>query len=162
MNFFKNKNNIIISNPLFKHSHFYIIIDLFIYYNKENDLTNMLLRRSLYKYMYSMYINSLEKMKETLNRPRFFYINIIEPKIVQFYTKIVEIYGKLLIRKHKAFFIYLILYIINSYKKKNIYKKDFDKKLIGLNRNKKIKKDTYIEDIERKSNEPIDETKLTL
>lgn len=79
---------ILISKPLFKHTSFNLIIDLFVFNNKKymiNRINNIVLRRSMYKYMYSMYINCYDKIKETINRPRFFYINLIEPKIHKYY-----------------------------------------------------------------------------
>jgi hypothetical protein len=101
----KDKRKIWISKPLFKHTPFNVIIDLYIY-NAKDKLTkkvlkNLILRRSMYKYMYSMYINYSQKIKETISRPRFFYINIIEPKTINYYNTIMNSYEKLLLKKSK-------------------------------------------------------------
>jgi hypothetical protein len=87
--YFNRLKSMFISKPLFKHTSFNLIIDLFVYNNKRfknRKINNMSMRRSLYKYMYSMYINCYEKIKETVNRPRFFYINLIEPSIHKYYS----------------------------------------------------------------------------
>lgn len=111
--YFNRLKSMFISKPLFKHTSFNLIIDLFVYNNKRfknRKINNMSMRRSLYKYMYSMYINCYEKIKETVNRPRFFYINLIEPSIHKYYSWIVKYYGELIILKNKP--ILLLLYLL--------------------------------------------------
>src|SRR5271169_727413 len=101
-----------LSKPLFKHTSHNLIIDLFIFNNKKNKIrkfSNILSRRALYKYMYSMYINYISKVTETLNRPRFFYINLIEPKVYNYYSNIVKAYESLLIKKSKVNFLLLCI-----------------------------------------------------
>jgi hypothetical protein len=59
------------------------------------------------------------KVKETLNRPRFFYINIIYPKTFNYYNRVVKFYGKLLKRKpfsHKLILLFSELSLISKYK----------------------------------------------
>jgi len=104
-----------ISKPLFKHTSFNLIIDLFVYNNKSyitNQLNNMSMRRSLYKYMYSMYIDSYAKIKDTINRPRFFYINLIEPSIHSYYDLILKYYGELIIIKNKPMMLFIYIYLL--------------------------------------------------
>jgi hypothetical protein len=106
-----------ISRPLFKHTSFNLIIDLFVYNNKSytfNQLKNMSMRRSLYKYMYSMYIDSYAKIKDTINRPRFFYINLIEPSIHRHYDLIVKYYGELIILKNKPMMLFIYIYLLQA------------------------------------------------
>ena len=106
-----------ISRPLFKHTSFNLIIDLFVYNNKSytiNQLENMSMRRSLYKYMYSMYIDSYAKIKDTINRPRFFYINLIEPSIHRYYDLIIKYYGELIIIKNKPMMLFLYLFLLQA------------------------------------------------
>lgn len=108
---------ILISRPLFKHTSFNLIIDLFVYNNKRyifRRISNISLRRSMYKYMYSMYIDCYEKIKDTMNRPRFFYINLIEPRIHNYYNWIVKYYGELLILKYKPLLLVLYLYLLQA------------------------------------------------
>jgi len=105
-----------LSKPLFKHTSHNLIIDLFIFSNKKNNIrkfSNILSRRALYKYMYSMYINYMYKVKETLNRPRFFYINLIEPKTYNYYSNIVKTYEELLLGNSKVKFLYIYLLVLN-------------------------------------------------
>jgi hypothetical protein len=59
-----------------------------------------------------MYVNYINKIKETLNRPRFFYINMIEPKTYNYYSNIVKAYEELLIINNKGRYIYLCLLIL--------------------------------------------------
>lgn len=109
------KKGFLISRPLFKHTSFNLIIDLFVYNNKRytfNQLKNLSLRRSLYKYMYSMYIDCYAKIRDTINRPRFFYINLIEPSIHRYYDLIVKCYGELIIIKNKPMMLFLYLFLL--------------------------------------------------
>jgi hypothetical protein len=117
---FKIWRHVILSIPLFKYTSYNIIIDLFVYNNKfstHNKFYNLLLRRGLYKYMYSLYYNNIEKIKVTINRPRFFYINLIEPKVYSFYNHIVKIYQRILINNNRTFLIYItqLFFNFNNY-----------------------------------------------
>jgi hypothetical protein len=108
-------NRALLSKPLFKHTSYNLIIDLFLFNNKKylfNKLDHILWRRTMYKYMYSMYINYINKINVTINRPRFFYINIIEPGIYNFYKRILKAYENLLILKSKIHLVYLCLFIL--------------------------------------------------
>jgi hypothetical protein len=115
-------HSILIGKPLFRHTSFNLIIDLFIFNNKSykiNKLKNIIMRRSLYKYMYSMYIDYFKKIEETVNRPRFFYINLIEPKIYFYYRNIIEMYKDLLIKNNKVFSIYMCMLFLTLKRKFN-------------------------------------------
>ena len=102
---------------------------MFVYNNKTNKLQkfeNILSRRILYKYIYSMYINYSKKIKETLNRPRFFYLNIIEPKTFNYYSNIVKLYENILITSNKGKIFYLCLLMLKLnfiFKKYNLFLK---------------------------------------
>ena len=124
---YRNTKRTWLSNPLFKHTPYNLIIDLFIFNNKglqkeDTKFLNILSRRALYKYMYSMYIDYINKVKETLNRPRFFYINLIEPKTYNYYSNIVKAYEEIIIINKKKNFISLLLLILrwNNIGKNNI------------------------------------------
>ena len=124
-NYIRKLDKVFISKPLFKHTSFNLIIDLFVYNNKTNKLQkfdNILSRRVLYKYMYSLYIDYSKKIKETLNRPNFFYINLIEPKTFNYYSNIIKLYEKILTINNKEKFFYLCLLILkwNFISKNNI------------------------------------------
>ena len=142
--YFRKKKRVWLSNPIFKHTSYNLIIDLFVFNNKIltgggrkfRKFSSLLLRRILYKYMYSMYVDYINKVRETLNRPRFFYINMIEPKIYNYYSNIVKAYEELLIINNKGRYIYLCLLVLrwNNIRKssiQNIYYKyileQFDK-----------------------------------
>ena len=111
-----------LAKPIFKHTPFNLVIDLFIYNNKSykiKKLKNMLLRRIAYKYMYSLYINVYNKINETLNRPPFFYINIIDPKIYSFYSKVINSYEGWIFKYNRGLIISVCLILIKmneSYK----------------------------------------------
>ena len=114
-NYIRKLDKVFMSKPLFKHTSFNLIIDLFVYNNKTNKFQkfeNILSRRIIYKYMYSMYINSSEKIKETLNRPRFFYLNLIEPKTFNYYSNVIKLYENILIFSYKESFLYLCLLLL--------------------------------------------------
>jgi len=86
---------LLLGRPIFKHTPFNVTIDLFIFNNKADQirrLRNVMLRRFAYKYMYSLYVDVYKKVNETLNRPRFFYINIIEPTVFPYYSQVVKSY----------------------------------------------------------------------
>ena len=124
-NYIHKLDKMFISKPLFKHTSFNLIIDLFVYNNKTNKLRkfeNILSRRILYKYMYSLYINYSGKIKETFNRPRFFYINLIEPKTFNYYSNIIKAYENILIITSKSYFLHLCLLVLkwNTVRKNNI------------------------------------------
>jgi len=124
--YLRKLRRVLLSKPLFKHTSFNLIIDLFIYNNKNNrlrKLRNISVRRGLYKYMYSMYINYSQKIKESINRPRFFYLNLIEPKTYNYYNLVVNTYGKLLMKKNIPFFFLICLLMLqfNKFFKQKIY-----------------------------------------
>ena len=118
-------NKLLLGKPIFKHTPFNIIIDLFIFNNKGNQkkkLQNLMLRRFAYKYMYSLYIDVYKKVNETLNRPRFFYINIIEPKMFPYYIKVIKSYEEWVFKYNRGLVIticLLLLKINEIYKKSN-------------------------------------------
>jgi len=107
---------LLLGKPVFKHTSFNVIIDLFIFNNKTNQrrkFRNLMLRRFAYKYMYSLYANVYKKVNETLNRPRFFYINIIEPKVFPYYTKVVKSYEEWIFKYNKGLVITICLMLLN-------------------------------------------------
>ena len=111
--YFRRLRRILLSKPLFKHTSYNLVIDLFLFNNKGYKfrmVKNLLLRRSTYKYMYSMYSNCYEKVQETINRPRFFYMNIINPGTFNYYKRIVNYYRALIVRK--PFGLYLLLWLL--------------------------------------------------
>jgi len=114
---------LLLGKPIFKHTPFNVTIDLFIFNNKSNQmlkLKNMMLRRFAYKYMYSLYADVYKKVNETLNRPRFFYINIIEPKVFPYYTKVVKSYEEWVFKYNKGLVITICLMLLKmheTYKK---------------------------------------------
>lgn len=106
----------LLSKPLFKHTSYNLIIDLFLFNNKKylfNKFDHIIWRRIMYKYMYSMYVDFSSKIYDTINRPRFFYINILEPRIYNYYKKITKEYKSILILKSKMYFVYLCLSLLN-------------------------------------------------
>lgn len=108
-------NKVLLAKPIFKHTPFNVVIDLFIFNNKGNQkkrLKNLMLRRFAYKYMYSLYIDVYKKVNETLNRPRFFYINIIEPKMFPYYTKVVKSYEEWVFKYNRGVIITICLIIL--------------------------------------------------
>jgi hypothetical protein len=110
--YLKKLSRIMLSKPFFKHTAFNLIIDLFIYNNKRfkyRMLKNIAVRRGTYKYMYSMYVDYSKKISETLNRPRFFYINLIEPKIYKYYKEITSQYGYMFISNVYPYLRYTLL-----------------------------------------------------
>jgi hypothetical protein len=128
-----NINRILLSKPLFKHTSYNLIIDLFLFNNKKyilNKFDHIIWRRTLYKYIYSMYYNCKEKINDTISRPRFFYINILEPRIYNLYKKVVKSYENILILNNKLIFVYFCISIlisinknINTFKKKDFFLK---------------------------------------
>jgi hypothetical protein len=111
--YFRRLRRILLSKPLFKHTSYNLVIDLFLFNNKGYKfrmVKNLLLRRSTYKYMYSMYSDCYNKIQETINRPRFFYINIINPGTFNYYKRIVNYYRALIVRK--PFGLYLLLWLL--------------------------------------------------
>ena len=114
--YFRKRRRGWLSKPLFKHTSHNLIIDLFIFNNKKNNIrkfSNILSRRALYKYMYSMYVNYMCKVRETLSRPRFFYSNLIEPKTYNYYSNIVKAYEELLVGNSKANILYICLLVLS-------------------------------------------------
>lgn len=113
--FFNKARGIFLSKPLFRHTAFNLIIDLFVYNNKSYKLGkyhNMLKTRTIYKYMYSMYVNYNYIIQNIITRPRIFYINIIDPKIYYYYSNVLESYEKILISISRNQFIYFLIYIL--------------------------------------------------
>jgi hypothetical protein len=122
--YIRKLNRVLLSKPLFKHTSFNLIIDLFIFNNKRNKfrkLQNLIIRRSTYKYMSSMYFNYYSKIQDTLNRPRFFYLNIIDPSVINYYRRIVNYYRALLVRKPFGVYLFLSLLQLRIIKKKYLY-----------------------------------------
>jgi len=116
--YLRKLTRIIIGKPFFKHTSNNIIIDLFVFNNKTHKikmLKNIITRRSLYKYMYSMYVDNSAKIKETISKPRFFFINLIEPKIYNYYYWVIKWYEELIIRSKNSSFrkIYLLILQLN-------------------------------------------------
>jgi len=96
-------------------------------------LKNIATRRSTYKYMYSMYVDFSRKITETLNRPRFFYINLIEPKTYKYYKEITTIYGNLFVFKIHPYMYYTMLHLIKN--------QIFNKYISNNNKNSKLGKE---------------------
>jgi len=114
--YFRKLGRILLGKPFFKHTSLNLIIDLFLYNNKRYKLKkikNLTLRRGIYKYMYSMYIDYSKKIKDTLNRPRFFYMNLIEPKLYKIYNNIIQSYNTYIWGNKKSVFIYFCLLALN-------------------------------------------------
>jgi len=130
--YFRKLSRIILSKPFFKHTTLNLIIDLFLYNNKRfkfKRIKNLTLRRSIYKYMYSMYADYIKKIKDTINRPRFFYINLIEPKIYNSYSDIITTYYKYFIYYKNPVFVYfsflsIQLNLIFKFAQDKIFKND--------------------------------------
>jgi len=140
--------------------------------------------------MYSLYVNNKKKIKNTINRPRIFYVNLIEPRIISYYEMIVSLYEKLLMKKNEIFLFslyFLVLYLNNlKFNHKNrisskIYNKlvynldkvqviSSKKKVIEEKRVRKISEShsrylvlkEYLKNQNRKSITPLDLNSLTL
>jgi hypothetical protein len=115
-----------LSLPRFKHTVSNVVIDLFIFNNKQYKwfkFMNILSRRGLYKYMYSMYANYSHKIQDTLNRPKFFYLNLIYPNISTHYGRIINLYQKSLLNNTKSniFTTLLLLFKNNNINNKVSY-----------------------------------------
>lgn len=114
---------LLLGRPIFKHTPFNVTIDLFIFNNKADQirrLRNVMLRRFAYKYMYSLYVDVYKKVNETLNRPRFFYINIIEPTVFPYYSQVVKSYEEWVFKYNKGLVITICLMLLKlheTYKK---------------------------------------------
>jgi len=142
--YYRKLKRILLSKPLFKHTSFNLIIDLFLFNNKTyklKRLKNLILRRSTYKYMYSMFADYQTKIQETMNRPRFFYMNIIDPSIFFFYKRIVNYYRALLSNKPFGIYLFLIFLQLNSTNKQSTY---------SIN-NKSLYSDSYFIEKEKNS-----------
>jgi len=144
---------LLLGRPIFKHTPFNVTIDLFIFNNKTNQvrrLRNLMLRRFAYKYMYSLYADVYKKVNETLNRPRFFYINIIEPSVFPYYSKIVKSYEEWVFKYNKGLVITICLMLLKlheTYKKTiNSVKKARKFSISRLNKAIKIKS-PYLQNI---------------
>jgi hypothetical protein len=109
---FSKKRNIWLSKPLFRHTPSNVIIDLYLFNNKSYTLTkyhHMMKVRAIYKYMYSMYANYDQIIQSIISRPRIFYINIIDPKMHEYYSRIIRSYENALIHFSKSHFMYFLL-----------------------------------------------------
>ena len=144
---------LLLGRPIFKHTPFNVTIDLFIFNNKTDQirkLRNLMLRRFAYKYMYSLYADVYKKVNETLNRPRFFYINIIEPSVFPYYSKVVKSYEEWVFKYNKGLVITICLMLLKlheTYKKTiNSVKKARKFSLSRLNKIIKIKS-PYLQNI---------------
>jgi len=219
--YIRRLSKVLLSKPLFKHTSFNLVIDLFVYNNKRfkfRKIKNLILRRTSYKYLYSMYADYYNKIKETINRPRFFYTNLIMPSIYNYYKWIILYYEFFMIRKNKSMITYfcLLLLQLNFIKKtkfnsvKNVNKADItfkrlskkngnnnilsyfknskltkyynrgkikveklkkglnldddklEKKITKIRKSKFLIYKKYMEDLNKKSNKPIDLNSLTL
>jgi hypothetical protein len=112
---FNKDRNIWLSKPLFKHTASNVIIDLYLFNNKSYKLGkyhHMLKVRAIYKYMYSMYANYNNVIQNILSRPRIFYINIIDPKMFEYYSRVIQSYESALILLSKNQFLYFLLSIL--------------------------------------------------
>ena len=117
-------SRILLSKPLFKHTSFNLVIDLYLFNNKRYKfriLRNLVLRRIMYKYMYSMYSDYYKKIQETVNRPRYFYMNLIEPKITYHYANVIQGYWELLSWKPVGINMLSLLFKLKTYKKNYLY-----------------------------------------
>jgi len=137
-----------LGKPIFKHTPFNVVIDLFIFNNKTNQLKkfrNVMMRRFAYKYIYSLYVDVYKKVNETINRPRFFYINIIEPKVFPYYTKVVKSYEEWVFKYNKGLVITICLMLlkINEVYKKTIKSVKKTRKLSISRLNKIFKYNNY-------------------
>jgi len=106
-----------LSIPRFKHTVSNVIIDLFIYNNKQYKLfklMHIITRRGMYKYMYSMYANYSQKIQETISRPRFFYLNLIYPNISFHFAKVIKLYQETLIKKNRSSIFNILLLLLIS------------------------------------------------
>jgi hypothetical protein len=109
---FSKKRNIWLSKPLFRHTASNVIIDLYLFNNKSYKLIkyhHMLKVRAIYKYMYSMYANYDQIIQNIISRPRIFYINIIDPKMHEYYSRVIRSYENALIHFSKSQFMYFLL-----------------------------------------------------
>jgi hypothetical protein len=109
---FSKKRNIWLSKPLFRHTASNVIIDLYLFNNKSYKLTkyhHMIKVRAIYKYMYSMYANYDKIIQSIISRPRIFYINIIDPKMHEYYSRVIRSYENALIHFSKNQFMYFLL-----------------------------------------------------
>lgn len=112
---FSKKRYIWLSNPLFRHTASNVIIDLYLFNNKSYKLTkyhHMIKVRAIYKYMYSMYANYDQIIQNIISRPRIFYINIIDPKMHEYYFRVIRSYENALIHFSKSQFMYLLLNLL--------------------------------------------------
>lgn len=109
---FSKLRNIWLSKPLFRHTASNVIIDLYLFNNKSYKLTkyhHMIKVRAIYKYMYSMYANYDKIIQSIISRPRIFYINIIDPKMHEYYSRVIRSYENALIHFSKNQFMYFLL-----------------------------------------------------
>src|SRR5947207_332773 len=145
-NYIRKLDKVFISKPLFKHTSFNLIIDLFVYNNKtnnnnniNNESDNIIIKKQLYKKKKNVY-----------------------------YNKIYYILGKKYIGLKKKILKYNYNYNIDKnlfeYEKEE-YSKDnnkSNKKSNKENKSRYIKYKKYFQELERKSTTPVDIKKLTL
>jgi hypothetical protein len=112
---FSQKRNIWLSKPLFIHTPSNVIIDLYLFTNKSYKLSkyhHMIKVRAIYKYMYSMYANYDQIIQNIISRPRIFYINIIDPKMHEYYSRVIRSYENALIHFSKSQFMNLLINLL--------------------------------------------------
>src|ERR1700737_320713 len=177
--YFRKLRRILLSKPLFKHTSYNLVIDLFLFNNKGYKfrmVKNLLLRRSTYKYMYSMYSDYYNKnLNLDLNSNNIDKNSKVILKKGLYYNK-TKRYSKLINKKRLISYIPLKINIRQTSELYNVDKKvvhpTFDE--INLDSKKKVKKlsrnqksqyliyKKYFVDLERRSHEPIDLNSLTL
>jgi hypothetical protein len=69
-----------------------------------------------------MYVDYSNKISETLNRPRFFYINLIEPKTYSYYNVIIDEFGYMYIYKLYPYLRYTLLLLSKKFVVSTLYK----------------------------------------
>jgi hypothetical protein len=85
-----------------------------------------------------MYVDSYKKINETLNRPSFFYMNLIEPKIFPYYMKIVNSYQNVLTGYNKSIIITICMLLLNLNKYHKNYVQLLKNKVLSYRYNKFI------------------------
>jgi len=61
-----------------------------------------------------MYANYSQKVQETINRPRFFYLNLIYPNISSHYAKVIKLYQETLVKKNRITLLYVLLLLLKN------------------------------------------------
>jgi hypothetical protein len=148
--YYRKKRRIFLSKPIFKHRSYNLIIDLYLFNSKLykwKRLSYIALKRTLYKYMYSMYVDYKLKVEETINRPRFFYINIIEPNTYKLYSNIIKQYRWIISRKPFSIYLYLLLMQLKIFNRQNntIIKNNIKINTISeINKKKRLEKTSFL------------------